>query len=102
MSNQDNSNVFSVESAHIVPNAKHLRRQSKIYSPEEFLAMPMVKEFIKNNHDQYFVNEETGEAMLAQGLAELYCAINNSKKLKKTLRKAFKGKFDADNKKLSS
>lgn len=89
MANQDNANVFSVVSSHKVPNAKHMRHQSKLYSPEEFLALPMVQEFIKNNPDQYFVNEETGEQMMAQELAELYCSVNNGKKMKKALRRAF-------------
>ncbi|WP_455424830.1 hypothetical protein [Dryocola sp. LX212] len=89
MTNQDNANIFSVESAHKVPNAKHLRRQSKIYSPEEFLALPMVQEFIKNNPKQYFVHEQTGGQLMAQELAELYCSVNNGKKLKKALRRSF-------------
>lgn len=89
MANQDNANAFSAVSSHKVPNAKHLRNQSKIYSPEEFLALPMVQEFIKNNPDQYFVDEETGEQMMAQELAELYCSVNNGKKMKKALRRAF-------------
>lgn len=89
MANQDNANAFSAVSSHKVPNAKHLRHQSKIYSPEEFLALPMVQEFIKNNPDQYFVDEETGEQMMAQELAELYCSVNNGKKMKKALRRAF-------------
>lgn len=89
MANQDNANVFGVESSHKVPNAKHHRQQSRIYSPEEFLALPMVQEFIKNNPNQFFVNEETGEQMMAQKLAELYCSVNNGKKLKKALRRAF-------------
>ncbi|EAV0572871.1 hypothetical protein ES742_15450 [Salmonella enterica] len=89
MANQDNANVFSVMSSHKVPNAKHMRHQSKLYSPEEFLALPMVQEFIKNNPDQYFVDEETGEQMMAQELAELYCSVNNGKKMKKALRRAF-------------
>ncbi|HAT2600527.1 hypothetical protein L2W98_06640 [Citrobacter freundii] len=88
MANQDNANVFAVESSHRVPNAKHLRRQSRIYSHDEFLALPMVQEFIKNNPNQYFVNEETGEQMMAQKLAELYCSVNNGKKMKKALRRA--------------
>ncbi|CNI72566.1 Uncharacterised protein [Yersinia pekkanenii] len=89
MSNQDNANVFSAVSVHRTPTAKHSRRQCRIYSPEEFLEMPMVKEFIKNNPNQHFVNEETGEVMLAQELAELYCSVNNGKKLKKLLRRSF-------------
>ncbi|EAU9424126.1 hypothetical protein EOI87_09875 [Salmonella enterica] len=89
MANQDNANAFSAVSSHKVPNAKHLRHQSKIYSPEEFLALPMVQEFIKNNPDQYFVDEETGEQMMAQEQAELYCSVNNGKKMKKALRRAF-------------
>ncbi|UAN58026.1 hypothetical protein [Serratia sp. JSRIV004] len=89
MGNQDNANVFGVHSRHYEPKVKHQRRQSRIYSPEEFLAMPMVQEFIKNNPNQYFVNEETGEIMLAQELAELYVSVNNGKKLKKYLRRAF-------------
>ncbi|WFX59435.1 hypothetical protein NFK08_05175 [Enterobacter roggenkampii] len=89
MANQDNANIFAVESTHKVPNAKHRRRQSKIYSPDEFLALPMVKEFIKNNPNQYFVDEETGEQMMAQKLAELYCSVNNGKRMKKKLRRAF-------------
>lgn len=89
MANQDNAKVFSVESAHKVPNAKHARKQARVYSPEEFLAMPIVQEFIRDNPNQHFVNEETGEVMLGQRLAELYCTINNGKKLKKHLRRAF-------------
>ncbi|EJA5986212.1 hypothetical protein OD507_002696 [Salmonella enterica] len=89
MANQDNANVFSVASSHKVPNAKHMRHQSKLYSPEEFLALPMVQEFIKNNPNQYFVDGETGEIFLAQKMAELYCQINNGKKLKKALRRSF-------------
>ncbi len=89
MSNQDNANVFGVVSRHRTPVEKHNRRQCRLYSPEEFLAMPMVQEFIKNNPNQHFVNEETGEVMLAQELAELYCSVNNGKKLKKYLRRAF-------------
>ncbi|HGA5699009.1 TPA: hypothetical protein ACIS09_001664 [Salmonella enterica subsp. enterica serovar Birkenhead] len=89
MASQDNANIFSAVSVHKVPNIKHLRHQSKIYSPEEFLALPVVQDFIKNNPDQYFVHEETGEIMLAQKMAEMYCQINNGKKLKKALRRAF-------------
>lgn len=89
MASQDNANIFSAESVHKVPNVKHLRQHSRIYSPDEFLALPMVQEFIKNNPNQYFVNEETGEQMMAQKLAELYCSINNGKKLKKLLRRSF-------------
>ena len=89
MSNQDNANVFGVVSLHRTPVEKHNRRQCRIYSPEEFLAMPMVQEFIKNNPNQHFVNEETGEVMLAKELAELYCLVNNSKKLKKAIRRSF-------------
>ncbi|AUU92135.1 hypothetical protein ACP3S7_30100 [Phytobacter ursingii] len=89
MANQDKANVFSVESSHRVPNVKHLRRRAKVYSPEEFLALPMVQEFIRNNPNQHFMNEETGEVMLAQELAELYCSVNNGKKMKKALRRAF-------------
>ncbi|KFC07418.1 hypothetical protein GTGU_01798 [Trabulsiella guamensis ATCC 49490] len=89
MANQDNANIFAVESTHKVPNTKHRQRQSKIYSPDEFLALPMVQEFIKNNPNQYFVNDETGEQMMAQELAELYCSVNNGKKMKKALRRAF-------------
>ncbi|MBJ9163361.1 hypothetical protein I5485_13075 [Citrobacter farmeri] len=89
MANQDNANIFAVESTHKVPSTKHRRRQSKIYSPDEFLALPMVQEFIKNNPNQYFVNDETGEQMMAQELAELYCSVNDGKKMKKALRRAF-------------
>jgi len=89
MANQDKATVFSVESAHRVPNVKHLRRRSRIYTPEEFLALPMVQEFIRKNPNQHFVNEDTGEVMLAQKLAELYCSVNNGKKMKKALRRAF-------------
>ncbi|KAB7896415.1 hypothetical protein GA565_10710 [Rouxiella sp. S1S-2] len=89
MANQDNAKVFGVVSLHRVPTAKHERRKSHIYSPGEFLEMPMVQEFIKNNPNQHFVDEETGEVMLAQELAELYCSVNNGKKLKKTIRRAF-------------
>lgn len=89
MASQDKPNLFSVESAHRVSNVKHLRQRSKIYSPEEFLALPMVQEFIRKNPNQHFVNEDTGEVMLAQELAELYCSVNNGKKMKKALRRAF-------------
>lgn len=89
MSNQDNANVFGVVSRHYTPVEKHNRRQCHIYSPEEFLEMPMVQEFIKNNPNQHFVNEETGAVMLAQELAEFYCSVNNGKKLKKAIRRAF-------------
>lgn len=92
MGNQDNANVFGVQSSHKVPVIKHNRHRSRVYSPEEFLEMPMVKEFIKNNPNQYFVNEENGEIMLAQELAEFYCSVNNGKKLKKLLRRSFGGK----------
>mgnify|MGYP003366918043 CR=1 FL=1 len=91
MGNQDNSNVFAVQSLHFAPVAKHNRRNARIYSPEEFLALPMVQEFIKNNPNQHFVNEETGQVMFAQELAELYCSVNNGKKMKKALRRAFGG-----------
>lgn len=89
MANQDKATVFSVESAHRVPNVKHLRRRSRIYTPEEFLALPMVQEFIRKNPNQHFVNEDTGEVMMAQELAELYCSVNNGKKMKKALRRYF-------------
>lgn len=89
MGNQNNANVFGVQSRHYEPKIKHRRKQSRVYSPEEFLAMPMVQEFIKNNPDQYFVHDETGETLFAQKLAELYASVNNGKKLKKALRRAF-------------
>jgi len=92
MSNQNNINVFSVESAHKVPVKKHIRKRSHIYSPDEFLALPFVQNFIKENPNQYFVNEETGEQLMAQELAELYCTVNNGKKLKKALRRSFGAK----------
>lgn len=92
MGNQNNINVFSAESLHKVPVAKHARKRSRIYSPDEFLALPSVQKFIEENPNQYFVNEETGEQMMAQGLAELYCTVNNGKKLKKALRRSFGAK----------
>ncbi|HCU14662.1 MAG: hypothetical protein E6995_14985 [Enterobacteriaceae bacterium] len=89
MGNQNNVNVFGVHSRHCEPKAKHQRKQSRVYSPDEFLAMPMVQEFISKNPNQYLVNDETGEQMMAQELAELYCSVNNGKKMKKALRRAF-------------
>ena len=47
MGNQNNVNVFGVHSRHCEPKAKHQRKQSRVYSPDEFLAMPMVQEFMK-------------------------------------------------------
>lgn len=92
MANQNNINVFSVESAHKVPMAKHTRKRRKIYSPDEFLVLPFVQKFIAENPNQYFVNEKTGEQMMALELAELYCTVNNGKKLKKALRRSFGAK----------
>lgn len=92
MGNQNNINAFSVESFHKVPVAKHARKRTRIYSPDEFLALPFVQKFIEENPNQYLVNEETGEQMMAQGLAELYCTVNNGKKLKKALRRSFGAK----------
>lgn len=89
MGNQNNVNAFGVHSRHREPKAKHQRKRSRVYSPEEFLAMPMVQEFISKNPNQYLVNDETGEQMMAQELAELYCSVNNGKKMKKALRRAF-------------
>ena len=92
MANQNNINVFSAESTHKVPVQKHIRKRCRTYSPDEFLALPLVQKFIENNPNQYFVNEDTGEQMMAQGLAELYCSVNNGKKLKKALRRSFGAK----------
>lgn len=89
MGNQNNVNVFGTHSVHFEPRAKHRLCQSRVYSPEEFLAMPMVQDFIKNNPDQFFIHEETGETLFAQKLAELYASVNNGKKLKKALRRSF-------------
>lgn len=92
MANQNNINVFSVESSHKVPMAEHSRKRRRIYTPDEFLSLPFVQKFIADNPDQYFVNDETGEQMMAQELAELYCTVNHGKKLKKALRRSFGAK----------
>lgn len=86
MANQNNANVFSAESRHKVPVTKHQLKKSRIYSPEEFIALPMVQEIIKKEPDQYCVDEETGDIYLGQKLAELYCSVCNGKKLKKAIR----------------
>lgn len=87
MANQNNVNVFSVESVHKVPVTKHQRKKSRIYTPEEFLALPVVQEIIKSGPAQYRIDEETGDIWLAPKLAELYCTVCNQKKIKKALRK---------------
>ncbi|MDR6298240.1 hypothetical protein [Pantoea dispersa] len=87
MANQNNVNVFSAESRHKTPVTKHQRKKGRIYTPEEFLALPMVQEIIKDGPAQYRVDEETGDIWLAPNLAELYCSVCNQKKFKKALRK---------------
>lgn len=86
MANQNNVNVFSAESRHKVPGAKHQRKKSRIYSPEEFIALPMVQEIIKDEPAQYSVDEDAGDIWLSPKLAELYCSLCNGKKLKKAIR----------------
>ncbi|WP_089528518.1 hypothetical protein [Pantoea ananatis] len=86
MTNQNNVNVFSAESRHKLPVTKRQRKKSGIYTPEEFIALPMVQEIIKKEPDQYCVDEETGDIYLGQKLAELYCSACNGKKLKKAIR----------------
>ncbi|WRH14224.1 hypothetical protein GC087_17225 [Pantoea sp. JZ2] len=85
MANQNNVNVFSAESRHKVPVTKHQRMKSCIYSPEEFIALQMVQEIIKDGPAQYCVDEETGNIWISPKLAELYCSVCNGKKLKKAI-----------------
>lgn len=87
MANQNNANIFTAESRHKVPVTKHQCKKSRIYSPEEFIALPMVQEIIKDRPAQYRVDEETGHIWLAPNLAEVYCSVCNQKKFKKALRK---------------
>lgn len=86
MANQHNANVFSAQSVHKVPVTKHQRKKSRIYTPEEFISLPMVQEIIKDGPAQYRVDEETGDIWLSPKLAELYCTVCNGKKLKKAIR----------------
>lgn len=86
MANQNNANVFSAESRHKMPVTKHYRKKSRIYTPEEFIALPIVQEIIRNDPSQYRIDEETGDIYLGQKLAELYCSVCNGKKLKKAIR----------------
>jgi len=86
MANQNNVNVFSAESRHKVPVTRHQRTKSRVYSPEEFIALPMVQEIIKDGPAQYCVDEETGDTWISPKLAELYCSVCNGKKLKKAIR----------------
>ncbi|GCG07385.1 hypothetical protein BvCms12BK_04063 [Escherichia coli] len=87
MANQNKINVFQVESKHKIPVIKHVRRHTRIYTPEEFMAMPMIKKFIRDNPDHIAIDKNSGEIMLSHELAEIYCNVNNGKKLKKVIRK---------------
>ncbi|HCB7517929.1 TPA: hypothetical protein M2B84_005093 [Escherichia coli] len=87
MANQNKINVFQVESKHKTPVIKHVRRLTRLYTPEEFMAMPMIKKFIRDNPGHVAIDKNNGEIMLSHELAEIYCNVNNGKKLKKTIRK---------------
>ncbi|EJV7388867.1 hypothetical protein N7V59_004232 [Escherichia coli] len=87
MSNQNKINVFQVESKHKTPVIKHVRRHTRIYTPEEFMAMPMIKKFIRDNPGHVAIDKNRGEIMLSPKLAEIYCNVNNGKKLKKAIQK---------------
>ncbi|HFO4470730.1 TPA: hypothetical protein ACHJ02_004670, partial [Escherichia coli] len=69
------------------PVIKHVRRLTRLYTPEEFMAMPMIKKFIRDNPGHVAIDKNNGEIMLSRELAEIYCNVNNGKKLKKTIRK---------------
>ncbi|EFH6186080.1 hypothetical protein GAJ25_14940 [Escherichia coli] len=85
MSNQNKINVFQVESKHKTPVIKHVRRHTRIYTPEEFMAM--IKKLIRDNPGLVAIDKNSGEIMLSREIAEIYCSVNNSKKLKKAIRK---------------
>ncbi|EFF5412675.1 hypothetical protein O7034_004679 [Escherichia coli] len=87
MANQNKINVFQVESKHKTPVINHVRRLTRLYTPEEFIAMPMIKKFIRDNPGHVAIDKNNGEIMLSRELAEIYCNVNNGKKLKKTIRK---------------
>ncbi|WP_045441284.1 hypothetical protein [Citrobacter sp. S-77] len=92
MANQNKTNVFQVESKHKIPVVKHARRQTRIYTPEEFMAMPMIRKFIRDNPGHMAIDKNSGEMMLSQQLAEIYCGVNNGKKLKKVIRRVSGGR----------
>lgn len=92
MGNQNKINIFQVESKHKTPVVKHVRRQTRIYTPEEFMSMPMIKRFIRDNPSQVAIDKNSGEIMLSRELAEIYCSVNNSKKLKKVIRRVSGGR----------
>ncbi|ELD0487546.1 hypothetical protein QUQ58_004112 [Escherichia coli] len=87
MANQNKSNVFQVELKHKTPVIKHVRRHTRIYTPEEFMAMPMIEKFIRDNPGHVAIDKHSGEVLLSRELAEIYCSVNNGKKLKKAIRK---------------
>lgn len=87
MANQNKINLFQVESKHKTPVIKHVRRHTHIYTPEEFMAMPMIKKFIRDHPGHVAIDKNSGEIMLSRELSEIYCNVNNGKKLKKAIRK---------------
>jgi hypothetical protein len=82
--------AFGVTSISKESRVTHNRRQVPKLTPEQFLALPMVKAYLEQNPDSVRRDPDTGEIWTNKPLTLMYLEVCQAKKLKKALIKAIK------------
>nr|SAY44370.1 Uncharacterised protein [Serratia marcescens] len=82
--------AFGVTSISKESRITHSRRQARKLTPEQFLALPMVKAYVEQNPGSARRNPDTGEVWTNKPLMLMYLDACQAKKLKKALVKAMK------------
>lgn len=82
--------AFGVTSISKESRITHSRRQARKLTPEQFLALPMVKTYVEQNPGSVRRDPDTGEVWTNKPLTLMYLDVCQAKKLKKALIKAMK------------
>lgn len=88
MACQNKPHAFGVASISKESRVTHARRQAPKLTPEEFIALPMVKAYAEKNPGSVHRDVDTGEIWITPPLALLYLDVCQAKKVKKALVKA--------------
>lgn len=87
---QNTPHAFGVTSISKESRVTHNRRKVPKLTPEQFLAMPMVKTYLEQHPDSVRRDPNTGEVWTNKPLTLMYLDVCQAKKLKKALTKAMK------------
>ncbi|WP_448512327.1 hypothetical protein [Photorhabdus laumondii] len=90
MSCQNKPHTFGVTSVSREPRVTHNRRQARKLTPEEFLSLSAVKEYLAIYPDSVRRDPDTDEIWLNKTLMIMYLGMCQEKKFKKALLKAMK------------